>query len=234
MIAYNNKEHHVKSYKKRRLPLNSIENLKTGFKNFRNDAFEGKSELWENFVENGQDPKIAIVACSDSRVDPAIMMNTDAGEIFVIRNVANLVPPYDENEGYHGTSAALEYAVQHLRVEHIIVLGHAYCGGINSLFGPRKVGVEGHFFIPPWMSIAEPAYRRVRATMPDASEAEQARACEKGAVMVSLENLMTFACVRKKVYKSELRLHGWYVDIKAGTLSCYNPNSNQFEIDGDT
>ena len=108
MIAYNNKEHHVKFYKKRRLPLNSIENLKTGFKNFRNDAFEGKSELWENFVENGQDPKIAIVACSDSRVDPAIMMNADAGEIFVIRNVANLVPPYDENEGYHGTSAALE------------------------------------------------------------------------------------------------------------------------------
>ena len=84
------------------------------------------------------------------------------------------------------------------------------------------------------MSIAEPAHRRVRATMPDASEAEQARACEKGAVMVSLENLMTFACVRKKVYKSELRLHGWYVDIKAGTLSCYNPDSNQFEMDDDT
>jgi carbonic anhydrase len=211
--------------------LDLIKNLKTGFKDFRNNAFKEKSELWGGLVENGQDPKIAIVACSDSRVDPAIMMNAGAGEIFVIRNVANLVPPYDENEGYHGTSAALEYAVQHLKVEHIIVLGHAYCGGISSLFGPRKVGTEGHFFIPPWMSIAEPAHRRVRATMPDASEAQQARACEKGAVMVSMENLMTFSCIRKKIYESQLRLHGWFVDIKVGTLSCYNSETSQFEVD---
>ena len=211
--------------------MDLIKNLKTGFKDFRNNAFKEKSELWDGFVENGQDPKIAIVACSDSRVDPAIMMNAGAGEIFVIRNVANLVPPYDESEGYHGTSAALEYAVQHLKVEHIIVLGHAYCGGISSLFGPRQVGTEGHFFIPPWMSIVEPAHRRVRATMPDASEAQQARACEKGAVMVSMENLMTFSCIRKKVYKSQLRLHGWFVDIKAGTLSCYNSDTCQFEVD---
>ena len=211
--------------------MDLIKNLKTGFKDFRNNAFKEKSELWDGFIENGQDPKIAIVACSDSRVDPAIMMNAGAGEIFVIRNVANLVPPYDENEGYHGTSAALEYAVQHLKVEHIIVLGHAYCGGISSLFGPRKVGTEGHFFIPPWMSIAEPAHRRVCATMPDASEAQQARACEKGAVMVSMENLMTFSCIRKKIYESQLRLHGWFVDIKAGTLSCYNSETSQFEVD---
>jgi carbonic anhydrase len=211
--------------------LDIIKNLKTGFKDFRNNAFKEKSELWDGFVENGQDPKIAIVACSDSRVDPAIMMNAGAGEIFVIRNVANLVPPYDESDGYHGTSAALEYAVQHLKVEHIIVLGHAYCGGISSLFGPRQVGKEGHFFIPPWMSIAEPAHRRVRATMPDASEAQQARACEKGAVMVSMENLMTFSCIRKKVYESQLRLHGWFVDIKVGTLSCYNSETSQFEVD---
>ena len=211
--------------------MDLINNLKTGFKDFRNKAFKENSELWDGFVENGQDPKIAIVACSDSRVDPAIMMNAGAGEIFVIRNVANLVPPYDENEGYHGTSAALEYAVQHLKVEHIIVLGHAYCGGISSLFGPCQVGTEGHFFIPPWMSIAEPAHRRVRATMPDASEAQQARACDKAAVMVSMENLMTFSCIRKKVYENQLRLHGWFVDIKAGSLSCYNSETSQFEVD---
>ena len=209
--------------------MDKIEHLKHGFKDFRAAAFEKKPEDWQKFVENGQAPQVAVVACSDSRVDPAIMLNADPGDIFVIRNVANLVPPHDEAGGYHGTSAALEYAVQHLKVKHIIVLGHAYCGGINSLFGPRKKDVEGHFFIPPWMSIAEPAHRRVKATMPDASHDEQARACEKGSVMVSLENLMTFACVRRKVNQSELRLHGWFVDIKAGSLSCYNPTTNQFD-----
>lgn len=209
--------------------MDAIKNLKQGFREFRNGEFLDKSAVWENLVENGQDPKIAVVACSDSRVDPGIMMNTAAGEIFVIRNVANLVPPHDEAGGYHGTSAALEFAVQHLKVEHIVVLGHAYCGGIKSLFGPRKKDVEGHFFIPPWMSIAEPAHRRVTATMPDAPEAEQVRACEKGAVLVSLENLMTFACIRRKVHERALSLHGWYVDMGVGTLSCYNPETNQFE-----
>ncbi len=209
--------------------MTAIDGLKKGFKDFREREFQKNSAVWNGLVKNGQAPRIAIVACSDSRVDPAIMMNAEAGEIFVIRNVANLVPPHDEAGGYHGTSAALEFAVQHLKVEHIVVLGHAYCGGINSLFGPRKTGVEGHFFIPPWMSIAEPAHRRVAATMPDAPLAEQARACEKGAVLVSLENLMTFACIRKKVHERTLSLHGWYVDMGDGTLSCYNPESNQFE-----
>lgn len=212
--------------------MSAIDDLKTGFKEFKEGEFRDKAAKWEDLVQNGQEPKIAVVACSDSRVDPGVMMNTDAGEIFVIRNVANLVPPHDEVGGYHGTSAALEFAVQHLKVEHIVILGHAYCGGIGSLFGPRKRDVEGHFFMPPWMSIAEPAHRRVAATMPDASPDEQARACEKGAVLVSLENLMTFSCIRKKVYEGNLRLHAWYVDMGSGALSCYNPDTNQFETEG--
>ena len=211
--------------------MDRIDHLKHGFKEFRTESFEQNPEDWKKFVDNGQAPQVAVVACSDSRVDPAIMLNAHPGDIFVIRNVANLVPPQDETGGYHGTSAALEYAVQHLKVKHIIVLGHAYCGGIGSLFGPRKKDVEGHFFIPPWMSIAEPAHRRITATMPDASQPEQARACEKGAVMVSLENLMTFSCIRRKVNQGDLRLHGWFVDIQEGSLSCYNPTSNQFEAE---
>lgn len=210
--------------------MDAIENLKKGFKAFREGEYEPNKAAFTDLIENGQSPKIAVVACSDSRVDPAIMMNAGAGEIFVVRNVANLVPPHDETGGYHGTSAALEYAVQHLKVEHLIVLGHAHCGGIQSLFGPRKKDVEGHFFIPPWMSIAEPAHRRVTATMPDATETEQLRACEKGGVLVSLENLMTFACIRRKVQEGSLRLHGWYVDMGTGSLSCYNSKTNQFEV----
>ena len=209
--------------------MDSIEKLKKGFTEFSKGEFQKRAAVWEELVEKGQHPHTAIVACSDSRVDPAIMMNVDPGDIFVIRNVANLVPPFDESGGYHGTSAALEYAVQHLKVKNVIVLGHAYCGGIGSLFGPPKTGA-GYNFIPPWVSIAEPAHRRVSATMPDASQAQKARACEKGSVLVSLENLMTFACIRKKVYENKLRLHGWFVDIKAGTLGCYNPETNQFEV----
>ncbi len=207
----------------------AIDNLKNGFKEFKESEFLEKSDAWNELIEKGQEPKIAIVACSDSRVDPGVMMNADAGEIFVIRNVANLVPPHDVAGGYHGTSAALEFAVQHLKVEHIVVLGHSHCGGIGSLFGPQKRDVEGHYFIPPWMSIAEPAHRRVTATMPDAPPEVQARACEKGAVLVSLENLMTFSCIRNKVQERQLRLHGWYVDMESGTLSCYNSETNQFE-----
>ena len=211
--------------------MDSIEKLKSGFLEFRAGEFQKKAKIWEELVEKGQHPHTAIVCCSDSRVDPAIMMNVDPGDIFVIRNVANLVPPFDESGGYHGTSAALEYAVQHLKVKNIIVLGHAFCGGIGSLFGPRKTGV-GYNFIPPWVSIAEPAHRRVTATMPDADQAQQARACERAAVLVSLENLMTFSCIRTKVYDNEVRLHGWFVDIKAGTLGCYNPETNQFDTVG--
>ncbi len=210
--------------------MSSIDKLKQGFMEFRDGEFQEKAAVWEDLVKKGQQPNIAIVACSDSRIDPAIMLGTDSGEIFVIRNVANLVPPYDDAGGYHGTSAALEYAVQHLGVEHIIVLGHAYCGGIGSLFGPNKDGEEGYNFIPPWMSIAEPAHRRVIATMPGANESEQTRACEKGAVLVSLENLMTFACIRKRVSEGKIRLHGWFVDIRAGSLNCYNAETSQFEM----
>lgn len=208
--------------------MDPIEKLKQGFMEFHKEEFREKAAEWENLVEEGQKPKIAVVACSDSRVDPALMLNADPGDIFVIRNVANLVPPYDEVGGYHGTSAALEFAVQHLGVENIIVVGHAHCGGIGALFGPKKTG-EGHYFIPSWMSIAETAYRRVIATMPDADEQTQHRACEKGAVLVSLENLMTFACIRKRVGQGKLRLHGWYVDIQAGSLSCFNAETNQFD-----
>lgn len=209
--------------------MEPIENLKKGFLKFQTSEFQEKAAIWKDLVEKGQRPQIAVIACSDARVDPAIMMNTNPGEIFAIRNVANLVPPYDKTGGYHGTSAALEYAVQYLEVKHIIVLGHAYCGGIDSLFSKHKPDLPGDNFIPSWMSIAEPAHRRVIATMPGAKESDQIRACEKGSVLVSLENLMTFSCIREKVFNGELYLHGWFVDIHAGTLSCYNAESNQFE-----
>ena len=208
----------------------AISKLKKGFQLFRKNHYEDRKEEFLSLVTNGQKPEICVIACSDSRVDPAIILQADPGDLFVVRNVANLVPPHEGVGQYHGTSAALEYAVQHLQVKHIIVLGHAHCGGIHSLLNPEKEGSEGHQFLPPWMSLVEAARLRVMATMPDASKNEQSAACEQESVLVSLENLMTFPCIRERVSKGGLRLHGWYIDIEYGQLATYDASSRQFQL----
>jgi carbonic anhydrase len=209
--------------------MNSIEKLTTGFKSFRDGDFEDQKVTYKTLVDGGQSPKVALIACSDSRVDPSIILKTDPGDLFVVRNVANLVPPYEREGHYHGTSAALEFAVQHLEVEHLIILGHAYCGGIQSLFDKPSRGAEGNQFVPPWMSLVRSAYLRVEGTLPESSDDVKARICEKSAVLVSLENLMTFPCIRQRVSAGQLRLHGWYVDIRECSLQVFDPVSQQFE-----
>jgi carbonic anhydrase len=209
--------------------MDPIAKLTAGFRVFRDGRFQEERATYEALVDQGQRPKVALIACSDSRVDPGIVLQADPGDLFIVRNVANLVPPYEREGHYHGTSAALEYAVQHLEVGHVIVLGHAHCGGIRSLFETRPRDDEGNHFVPPWMSLVRSAYLRVEGTMPDAPEAVKARACEQSAVLVSLENLMTFPCIRQRVGDGLLRLHGWYVDIRACGLHVYDPGRQNFE-----
>jgi len=208
--------------------MDPIAKLTDGFKQFRDGRFQDQRETYEDLVDQGQRPKIALVACSDSRVDPAIVLQADPGDLFMIRNVANLVPPYEEGGQFHGTSAALEFAVKHLEVDHVIVLGHAHCGGIRSMFdAPASADEED--FIAPWMSLVKSAYLRVEGTMPDATVAEKAHYCEQAAVLVSLENLMTFPLIRDRVADGRLRLHGWYVDIRSCSLHIYDPKQQHFE-----
>ncbi len=209
--------------------MNPLTKLTDGYKVFRDGDFEAKRGTYEDLVDQGQKPKVALIACSDSRVDPAIVMQADPGDLFIVRNVANLVPPYEREGNYHGTSAALEYAVQHLGVEHVIILGHAHCGGIHSLFEENSSDGEGDFFVPPWMSLVKSAYLRVQGTMPDASDEVKARVCEQSAVLVSLENLMTFPCIQERVSAGQLRLHGWYIDIRSCSLQIYDPIKQSFE-----
>ena len=139
------------------------------------------------------------------------------------------MPPNERDGQYHGTSAALEYAVEHLEVGHLIVLGHAHCGGIRSMFAKTGEGSEGNQFVLPWMSLVRSAYRRVQGTMPNASEDEKARVCEQSAVLVSLENLMTFPAIRERVGDGRLHLHGWYIDIRSCSLHIYDPVQQRFE-----
>lgn len=209
--------------------MDPIAKLTTGFRTFRDGRFQAERATYEALVDRGQQPGVALIACSDSRVDPAIVLQADPGDLFVVRNVANLVPPYEREGHYHGTSAALEFAVQHLEVGHVVVLGHAHCGGIRSLFEKRAENREGNQFVPPWMSLVRSAYLRVEGTMPEAPQAVKARACEQSAVLVSLENLMTFPCIRRRVGDGRLRLHGWYVDIRACALHVYDPGRQKFE-----
>lgn len=171
-----------------------------------------------------------VVACCDSRVDPAILTDCNPGDLFMVRNVANLVPPCESAGAYHGTSAALEFAVRDLGVEHIIVFGHTQCGGIRALM--RKAGDGGDAvdgFIHSWMAIVDQARRKIVTEMPRASVEEQATACEQEAIVISLDNLQTFPWIRERVEHGALRLHGWYFDLRAGQLLRYNPGTRCFE-----
>ncbi len=157
--------------------MDPIAKLTAGFKVFRDDRFQEQRTTYEALVDRGQNPKVALIACSESRVDPATVLQADPGDLFIVRNVANLVPPDERDGQYHGTSAAIEYAVQHLEVEHLIVFGHAHCGGIRSMFEEPGEGSDGNRFVLPWMSLVRSAYLRIQGTMPNASEDEKARFC---------------------------------------------------------
>ncbi|MGB0670665.1 MAG: carbonic anhydrase, partial [Rhodospirillales bacterium] len=206
----------------------AINELIDGFYRFHKEQFEPAESLFRELATKGQSPKVCMVACSDSRVSPAITLDCDPGQIFEIRNVANLVPPQEVDNAHHGTSAALEFAVNGLQVEHIVVLGHAQCGGIQALldFDPKAEAKSQ--YIDNWMRLAESARRRVLATQAQATATDKARACEQAAVLVSLENLMTFPFVSEKVADGRLTLHGWYLDIAEGLLYAYHPDSTRF------
>jgi carbonic anhydrase len=210
------------------MTVKGVDKLVQGYQTYRDGSYEKSRPLIEDLVARGQRPEVAVIACSDSRVDPAILFQADPGDLFVVRNVANLVPPMEEEGTYHGTSAALEFAVLGLGVKHLVVLGHAHCGGIKLMMD-SKPGSSSFKYVSPWVSMLAAAHRRVLATMGAADDTERTRACEQNAVLVSLENLTTFDWVRERVESGELQLHGWYVDIAVPELSAYDWESGKFK-----
>ena len=160
-----------------------------------------------------------MIACSDSRVEPYLIFAAEPGEMFVVRNVAGLVPPSTPDTGCHGTSAALEYGVLELGVEHVIVLGHSDCGGIEALLRGGTGDEPKSDFIGPWLSGATAARDRVLQEKPDAAHAEKVQALEYETVRQSLGNLMTFPWIGERVRAGALSLHGWHFDIAEGALS---------------
>ena len=193
--------------------LETVQRLITGYRGFRARYYEQRPDRMRSLVEQGQSPDVLLIACADSRVDPAILFDSEPGDLFVVRNVANLVPPYAPDDEPHGTSAAMEFAVRDLGVRHIIILGHSACGGIQALRATAAGEQLPRDFIAPWMQIAAAACPcDVEGNVPDQETVEH------GAIRVSLDNLMTFPWILEKVEAGQLDLHGWWVDLRAGRL----------------
>lgn len=207
--------------------MKDIQRFITGFRTFQENYFGAEATHFEPLKE-GQSPKTMIIGCSDSRVDPALLTNCAPGDIFMVRNVANLVPPCEQDGGRHGVSAALEFAVCHLGVEHIVVLGHSQCGGIKALMA-GTCGCKGGGFITNWMEIAVPAKERVLIELADKAPELQQQAAEQAGILLSLENLQSFPFISDRVAAGSLSLHGWYFDLAEGALLEYHPERGTFE-----
>ena len=212
--------------------MTGIETLLNVFRKFREIYFEKSPNLYRNLLSHGQNPRFAVVACSDSRVDPAIVLQAEPGDIFAVRNVAALVPPYEEDEHYHGTSAALEFAVMGLGVDHIIIIGHAHCGGVAAMVhkqeGGQESGKPGGRFMAAWTDLLREARERALAADPGLDGDALLAASERHAVRLSHDNLTTFPFVRDAMAAGELSLHGWYLNIFEGALDIWNPDTGTF------
>jgi carbonic anhydrase len=207
--------------------MSDFDKLLDGYRRFRAEDWSKQRARWAQLAE-GQQPKTMVIACSDSRVDPTRIFDVSPGELFVVRNIANLVPPFETTKGHHGVSAALEFAVTQLNVEEVIVLGHGACGGVsaslNHAFDGAPRGEGG--FIADWVSLLDAARDRIVAELGDGPEA--VRALELECVKVSLENLRTFPWVPEREKAGALKLRGAYFAIAEGVLHVLDETSGRF------
>ena len=211
------------------------DSLLDGYRSFRDHRYEPERARYRALAEHGQTPEVMVIACCDSRSAPETIFHAAPGEIFVVRNVANLVPPYEPEGPHQSTSAALEFAVQSLRVRHIVVLGHGRCGGIRAALHPEAEPLSPGDFIGKWMTLLGPAAREVATGAgadPDAAggrtEAERQTALERASIRHSVANLRSFPCVSILEDRGRLHLHGAWFDIADGELWTMDPATGDF------
>ncbi|MGB0844228.1 MAG: carbonic anhydrase [Alphaproteobacteria bacterium] len=203
------------------------EKLLDGYKEFKANRFVDQKERYEALAEEGQKPETLMIACCDSRAAPEIVFNSSPGELFVTRNVANLVPPYSPDGTYRATAAALEYAVQVLRVKNIIVLGHGRCGGISAALDPMEEPLSPGDFIGKWMELLTPAAEAVSQNE-WMTATERQTALERINIRNSVANLRTFPCVSILEGRGKLQVHGAWFDISKGELWVMDYESGNF------
>lgn len=187
-----------------------------GYQAFRNKYASGDSSVMHYLSHYGQQPRIMFVACCDSRVDPALILQCDPGDLFVVRNVANIVPPYEKDEAHHGTSAALEFGVTFLQVEHLILLGHSQCGGIQALLSSDTNQDD---FITNWVSL-------IKAPNGHHHDVDD---CAKLALDQSYQNCLTFPWIKERVLNKSLIIHLWFFDIKTGQIYTHSSNEEEYK-----
>ena len=202
----------------------SIDHLLEGFKRFQHQHFGDDGGIFDT-LRDGQHPSTLVIGCCDSRVHPPMLMDSAPGEVFTVRNVANLVPPNEPDNPHASVAAALEFAVLSLEVQHVIVLGHSSCGGIRALMQRSTLPDSA---LGRWLRIAEPARRFVCTHHAGVSQEKQLALAERAAVLVSLENLLSYPWVAERVQQCTLTLHGWYFDMHSGSLWGYDTDARQF------
>jgi carbonic anhydrase len=197
-----------------------------GYGAFASGRLQSEQDRYRELAEHGQTPEIMVIGCCDSRVSPEVIFDARPGELFVVRNVANLVPPYETDGKYHGVSAALEFGVGVLKVKHIVILGHAHCGGIRA-YAEDTAPISPGDFIGRWMSLMAPAAKKVgaRGSM---SRAEYLERMEKASIVNTLDNLMTFPRLSKLIERGAVALHGAYFGVAKGELSVLDRATGEF------
>jgi carbonic anhydrase len=206
--------------------MNFPQRLIDGYGAFARNRLQSEQHRYRELAEHGQTPEIMVIGCCDSRVSPEVIFDARPGEMFVMRNVANLVPPYSPDGQYHGVSSALEFGVGVLKVKHIVVLGHAHCGGVQA-YAEDAEPISPGDFIGRWMSLMAPAAAKVGARG-ELSRAEYLERMEKASVINTLENLMTFPRLRKLVERGSVTLHGAYFGVALGELSVLDKATGEF------
>jgi carbonic anhydrase len=203
------------------------ERLVEGYRQFLSERLPAEQGRYRKLAEVGQKPEIMVIGCCDSRVSPEVIFDAAPGELFVARNVANLVPPYSPDGATRAVSAALEFAVQALRVKHIVVLGHAQCGGINAYIEPGEPLSPGDF-IGNWMKLIEPAANSIPPHQPNETREQYLIRLEQASAVKTLDNLMTFPCVNILAGRGKLQLHAAYFGVANGELLVHDKEKGKF------
>ncbi len=205
-----------------------LKDLIRGHKRFKEQKIPKWQKELKELAINGQKPEVLFIGCSDSRVTPDLMLNTKPGDMFILRNVGNFVPPFKHDEDFHGTAAAIEFAVAVLKVKHIIVCGHSHCGACKSLYEdiPNNSSL---IHVKTWLKLGQKAKERTLRNKKFTTKEEMYRATERNSIRNQLDNLLTYPDVKAKLDNKTLEIHGWYYDIESGGIDYYNKENDNFK-----
>ncbi|AXX92024.1 carbonic anhydrase [Malaciobacter molluscorum LMG 25693] len=206
-----------------------FEQLIQGNLTFKNSRFKDYKDDFNTLVEKGQKPEVLFIGCSDSRVVPDLIMDSKPGDMFIIRNVGNFVPPFEADHDFHGSSAAIEFAVSVLNVKHIIVCGHSYCGACRTLYKNIDDNDIGLVHVKKWLELGQKAKNYVLNNYLDLSAEEIYTKTEKTSIVYQLQNLLTYPEIKKRVEEKTLEVHGWYYRIQDGTILYYDTSDEKFK-----